>query len=434
MSRRKRGGVKKIKKSNLVQKIPLILLGFLLLFIVAQFLVPYFSTGEAIFGTNYNPDSFISKTPSSSSETKTISEKTLGIIGGANIFITKTIQTCSGSVNDPTTTCKPFASLIIGSKINLSNTNNKSTFTTAGKNYTIELISFTNNSATVKISNSSGTNQTIPIQLKDYESFKPFAEAVKMHRDDYVGIGNKENNRILQVTTVYRSAAGNAIHFLDLTSRQDINLTMIADYTLMSAGLFVKDGSAYNSFIEGLKGLIVNSSIYNISTVSTGTGTVYYEKPTGVSVYVAEIVGNSVTLLVGSEMFLYGNKQATVTLEKVPFIIELISAITYQSATIKVSSGSKTETVIPSGGPTGESTCKVSGQACTGKSTFVQSNCCSNLRCASNPPLSPNAFKCRACVQSGRAPTISTNRYRELCCSNRWKWVWNWFNSGYVCV
>ncbi len=438
MVKGKRGIKEKHKKFNFLTIIPIAFFLLLLVFITINFVIPYFTgvyTGKAITGTNYNPYISPSKT-SSSSETKTLSEETLGTVNGVDMFITKAIQTSSADF----TKTDYFASFIIGSKINNLN---KSSFTIAGKTYSVELISNTNNSATIKITNSSGTNQTITIGLNDYSLFSAFTETIKIHYGGYIAIGNKEMKRLLQPSTIYRNASGNAITFLELTSGQYIDSTIMANFTYSSAGLFSRDGSTYNSFLEGgdiVKGIYLekNSVKYNVSVVSFGTGTVFYEKPTGISIFVAGINQSSVSILIGSEMFLgYNNKKNNgVLINGKNYAIELKSAVTYTSATINVS----TQTTVSSGGglipttPGAQKNCKSSGQTCTGKSTFVQSDCCSNLRCASNPPLSPTAYKCRACVQSGKSPQISTNRYRELCCSNKWKWIWNWFNSGYVCV
>lgn len=79
-------------------------------------------------------------------------------------------------------------------------------------------------------------------------------------------------------------------------------------------------------------------------------------------------------------------------------------------------------------------TCKSSSNTCV-FDNYRQSNCCNRLRCAEPEFFNPSKGKCIACISSGKIPPNQRGgKLSNLCCSGNWKWIWNWFKSGYYCI
>jgi len=94
-------------------------------------------------------------------------------------------------------------------------------------------------------------------------------EMEKMHRDDYMMVGNEDEGHLLRVSSAYRgvsggtTASGDYLKFVDVMSNEELTATLISNTTTISSGSVDIGGKRYNVYLEGTP--LQDSSLYNVS-------------------------------------------------------------------------------------------------------------------------------------------------------------------------
>jgi hypothetical protein len=114
-----------------------------------------------------------------------------------------------------------------------------------------------------------GTTSNNSLFIDDDHHNISVREGEKIHRGDYVVVGNEDDGHILKVSSVVKvpsagtTASGDALSFTDVMSGDTITANLNANTTDVSSGTVTVGGKSYNVYVQGLHG--TNSDLYNIS-------------------------------------------------------------------------------------------------------------------------------------------------------------------------
>jgi hypothetical protein len=95
------------------------------------------------------------------------------------------------------------------------------------------------------------------------------AEGERLHKDDYVVLGNEDEGHLLRVSSVRRGADGGTtasndyLKFIDVLSNKEISATLTANTSARSTGTIDVGGKRYDVILEGMTG--IDSTLYNVT-------------------------------------------------------------------------------------------------------------------------------------------------------------------------
>lgn len=116
-----------------------------------------------------------------------------------------------------------------------------------------------------------GVGNNVSLIVDDNFHNMSVREGEKIHRDDYVVVGNEDDARLLRVSTVSKSvtagttASGDKLTFLDVFSGDSIEANLNTNTTKLSSGTVVIGGKSYTAYVEGVAGAVTDSNLYNVS-------------------------------------------------------------------------------------------------------------------------------------------------------------------------
>jgi hypothetical protein len=133
------------------------------------------------------------------------------------------------------------------------------TFTdaTSGQPHTIQYAEFA----------AGGTNQSL--YVSDSHNNMSVLEGQKIHRDDYISLGNEAEGHLLRVGSLYRAAtgwSGDQLNFIDVLTGDTDTVTFASNTSTISTGTMVIGGKSYTVYLEGTPG--IDYPLYNVSIMS----------------------------------------------------------------------------------------------------------------------------------------------------------------------
>lgn len=96
-------------------------------------------------------------------------------------------------------------------------------------------------------------------------------EREKMHKDDYLVVGNEDEGSLIKIQSVSKvsgsgtTASGDKLTFTDVFSGGSIDATLTANTSTISSGTVIIGGKSYNVYVEGAGGVVTDSYVYNVS-------------------------------------------------------------------------------------------------------------------------------------------------------------------------
>jgi len=93
----------------------------------------------------------------------------------------------------------------------------------------------------------------------------------KMHKSDYLVLGNEDEGRLVKVSTVSKvnsegtTGSGDKLEFTDVFSGDTYTATLTANTTTIASGSVVIGGKSYNVYVEGAGDTITDSNVFNVS-------------------------------------------------------------------------------------------------------------------------------------------------------------------------